>query len=65
MSIKFIPIISGTRNEVLKQDPDIVIAMHLKIKLVEELDYRCGSYEQTLLLPICTLLDPRFKDMHF
>jgi len=65
MSSKVIPIISGTRNEVLKQDPDIVIAMYLKIKLVEELDYRCGSYEQTPLLPICTLLDPRFKDMHF
>ncbi|KAE9522314.1 hypothetical protein AGLY_017289 [Aphis glycines] len=32
---------------------------------IEELDFRCGAYEQGPILPICTILDPRFKDMHF
>lgn len=65
MSSKVIPLILGTRNELVKQIPNVAVAIRLKLKLIEELDYRCGAYEHTPILPICTLLDPRFKDMHF
>ncbi|XP_008189831.1 zinc finger BED domain-containing protein 4-like [Acyrthosiphon pisum] len=65
MSSKVIPLIVCTKNELIKQDPTITITIQLKIKLIEELDFRCGAYEQGPVLPICTILDPRFKDMHF
>lgn len=65
MSSKVIPLILCTKNEIQKQEDNNTIAKCLKIKLLEELDYRCGSLEQTPILPICTILDPRFKDMHF
>lgn len=65
MSSKVIPLIVCTKNELIKQGPIITIAIQLKIKLIEELDFRCGAYEQGPILPICTILDPRFKDMHF
>lgn len=62
MSSKVIPLILGTRNELEKKIPNVI---RLKLKLIEELDYRFGAYEQTSLLPICIMLDPRFKDIHF
>lgn len=65
MSCKVIPILFCTRNEIIKQTPTIAIANNLKMKIIEKLDYRFGMLEHTALLPICTILDPRFKDMHF
>ncbi|XP_025407440.1 zinc finger BED domain-containing protein 4-like [Sipha flava] len=65
MSSKVIPLILGTRNELEKKIPNVAVAIRLKLKLIEELDYRCRAYEQTSILPICTMLDPRFKDIHF
>lgn len=65
MSSKIILIILGTKNELVKQIPNAAVAIRLKSKLNEELDYRCGAYEQASILPICTFLDTRFKDMHF
>lgn len=65
MSSKIIPLILCTKNVLVKQDPTITIAKNLKIKLIEKLEFRCESYEQGTILSICTLLDPRFKNMHF
>lgn len=65
MSSKVIPIIFCTRNEIVKQDPTYAIAKHLKVKIIEELDYRFESLDQSTIQSICTILDPRFKDMHF
>lgn len=65
MSSKVFPLILCTRNELQKKNSNVTIAKNLKIKLIEELDFRFRSYEQGPILPICTILDPRFKDMHF
>jgi len=59
MSSKIIPIILGTRNELMKKIPNAAVSIRLKSKLIEELDYGCGAYKQTSILPICTLLDSR------
>lgn len=64
MSSKVIPIIFCTRNEIVKQDPTFAIAKNFKLKIIE-LDYRFESLDQSTIRSICTILDPRFKDMHF
>lgn len=65
MSSKVMPIIFCTRNEIVKQDPTFAIAKNLKFKIIEELDYRFESLDQSTIQSICTILGPRFKDMHF
>jgi len=64
MSSKVLPLISCTKNELEKQKPEILMAKKLKQKLLEELNYRCSIYDQNSILAICTILDPRFKDLH-
>ncbi|XP_027843496.2 uncharacterized protein LOC114124442 [Aphis gossypii] len=65
MSSKVITIIFYTKNEIVKQDPTFAIAKNFKLKIIEELDYRFESLDQSTIQSICTILDPRFKDMHF
>lgn len=65
MSSKIIPLIFCVESQIEKLSSTSDMARKLKIKLLEEITYRCGKIEQTNLLPICTLLDPRFKDMYF
>lgn len=65
MYSKVILLTSDTRNELIKQDSDLFVAIRLKMKLVKELEYRYGSYEHRPILLNCTLLDPQFKDIHF
>jgi len=64
MSSKIIPLISCTKNELEKQNPELCITKTLKQKLLEELNYRCSLYDKGSILAICTILDPRFKDLH-
>lgn len=64
MSSKVLPLISCTKNELEKLKPEILMAKKLKQKLLEELNYRCSIYDQNSILAICTILDPRFKDLH-
>ncbi|CAI6366214.1 unnamed protein product [Macrosiphum euphorbiae] len=64
MSSKIIPLISCTKNELEKQNPELCITKNLKQKLLEELNYRCSLYDKGSILAICTILDPRFKDLH-
>lgn len=64
MSSKVLLLISCTKNELEKQKPEILMAKKLKQKLLEELNYRCSIYDQNSILAICTILDPRFKDLH-
>lgn len=65
MSSKIIPLIFCIESQIEKLPSTSDMARKLKIKLLEEITYRCGKIEQTNLLPICTLLDPRFKVMYF
>ncbi|KAE9542341.1 hypothetical protein AGLY_003468 [Aphis glycines] len=65
MSSKVMTIIFYTRNKIVKQDPTFAIAKNFKLNIIEELDYRFESLDQSTIQSIGTILDPKFKYMHF
>lgn len=65
MLSKIIPVIVCTQNLIKNEKPVFNIAKNLQIKLLEEFEYRCGKLEYNPILSICTILDPKFKDIYF
>jgi len=65
MSSKIIPVLVCTQNLIKNEKPVFTISKNLQIKLLEEFAYRCGKLEYNPILTICTILDPRFKDIYF
>ena len=47
---------------VIPQDNDSVLTLEIKGRIKADLESRCESSEISLLLDVCSFLDPRFKD---
>lgn len=65
MSSKIIPILVCTQNLIKNKKPTFSVAKNLQTKLLEEFTYRCDKFEYNSILSICSILDPRFKDIYF
>eukprot|EP00102_Acyrthosiphon_pisum_P010540 XP_008178886.1 PREDICTED: zinc finger BED domain-containing protein 4-like [Acyrthosiphon pisum] len=65
VSSKIIPILVCTQNLIKNQKSTFSVAKNLQTKLLEEFTYRCGKFEYNPILSICSILDPRFKDIYF
>jgi len=60
-----IPIISCIRDNLSAMSPSFRIGIELKNALSAEVKRRFEFIEQNFLLSVSTLLDPRFKNIHF
>lgn len=62
---KIIPMIYCLKNKIQTIDCNLEMGFNLKEVLQTELQKRFGHMEEVRLLAIATLLDPRFKRIHF
>lgn len=62
---KIIPMIRCVKESLKNFNPQLEIGISLKESLVQEIHKRFGKIEQNHILAIATLLDPRFKTIHF
>ncbi|KAL3278498.1 hypothetical protein HHI36_013817 [Cryptolaemus montrouzieri] len=52
-------------NQYDKISPDTEISRNLKLAVLAELKKRFGKIEKVTIIALATLLDPRFKNIHF
>lgn len=64
-SSKVIPIVNCLTKKMQKLDPSTEGAKELLKITLQELKHRFGATEQVSLLAFATILDPRFKKLHF
>lgn len=62
---KAIPVIGTLKNKLEMYSPHTDSAKHLKKCLIEQFNKRFENIERISLLAVATLLDPRFKKIHF
>lgn len=62
---KVLPLVSCLNNSITSYTPDTELGLKLKDVAVAELNKRFGNIEKFYSFPIATLLDPRFKNLHF
>jgi len=62
---KVLPLVSCLNNSITSYTPDTELGSKLKDVTVAELNKRFGNIEKFYSFPIATLLDPRFKNLHF
>ncbi|XP_030750852.1 zinc finger BED domain-containing protein 4-like [Sitophilus oryzae] len=62
---KIIPMIGCLTSQYNKTSCDTEIARNLKTSIIKEFDKRFGYVEKCFLLAASTILDPRFKNIHF
>lgn len=62
---KVIPIVHILKNQLSVLAPDTEIGTHFKIELERQFSKRFNNIEKVLPLAISTILDPRFKNIHF
>lgn len=62
---KVLPIVSCLNNGVSLQLPMSDLGESLKNAVIDQLNRRFGNIEIFNLCPVATLLDPRFKNLHF
>jgi len=62
---KVIPIINTLKNKLSMLVPNTEIGIHFKIELERHFSKRFISIEKVQPLAISTILDPRFKNIHF
>lgn len=60
-----IPLVHCGRQQILKIHCASLVANKLKTIILKEFDRRFGAMEHSFLLAASTLLDPRFKKIHF
>ncbi|XP_025407340.1 zinc finger BED domain-containing protein 1-like [Sipha flava] len=62
---KVLPIVSCLNNGVSSQPPKSDLCESLKNAVIAQLNKQFGNIEIFNLCPVATLLDPRFKNLHF
>ncbi|CAI6365112.1 unnamed protein product [Macrosiphum euphorbiae] len=62
---KVLPLVSCLNNSITLYTLDTELGSKLKDVTVAELNKRFGNIEKFYSFPIATLLDPRFKNLHF
>lgn len=62
---KVIPIVNALLHEVHALNPESDLGKDLKQKLIIELQKRFSDIESNQILSIATIVDPRFKRLHF
>lgn len=62
---KIIPMVNCLKNQLRNITSELEIVMALKKKLLDEITKRFGKMEYNYFLSVSTLLDPRFKRIHF
>lgn len=62
---KVLPLVSCLNNSISSYIPDTELGSKLKDVTVAELNKRFGNIEKFYSFPIATLLDPKFKNLHF
>jgi len=62
---KILPIVSCLNNGISSQLPKSDLGGSLKNAVIAQLNRRFGNIEIFNLCPVATLLDPRFKNLHF
>lgn len=62
---KVIPIVHTLKNKLNMLIPETEIGIHFKRELEREFSKRFNDIEKVLPLVISTILDPRFKNIHF
>lgn len=62
---KVLPIVSCLTNCVSSQVPKTELGESFKVSVSSQLQKRFGNIEIFNLCPVATLLDPRFKNLHF
>lgn len=62
---KIIPIINTLKNKLDTLVPNTEIGIHLKCELERQFSKRFHNIEKVQPLAISTILDPRFKNIHF
>lgn len=62
---KVLPIVSCLTNGVSSQQPMTDLGESFKVAIIAQLQRRFGNIEMFNLCPVATLLDPRFKNLHF
>lgn len=62
---KIMPLLNCITNEIESLQPTLDIGIELKRNIITELKKRYGEIEFFNMFPIATILDPRFKNLHF
>lgn len=62
---KVLPIVSCLTNGVSSYIPKTELGESFKVSVIGQLQKRFGNIEIFNLCPVATLLDPRFKNLHF
>ena len=62
---KIIPLVNELKNQLQELKPKTDPGLSLKERLLKEFDNRFEHIEKSSLLGMATLLDPRFKKLHF
>lgn len=62
---KIIPMVNCTANLLQSVNPELPVAKQLKTDLEEQLKRRFEKIESVPLIAVATVLDPRFKNIHF
>ncbi|XP_018396282.1 PREDICTED: zinc finger BED domain-containing protein 1-like [Cyphomyrmex costatus] len=62
---KVIPMVNALLHELETLNPESDLGKNLKMKLINELQKRFHNIEFNPILSIATILDPRFKRLHF